>query len=102
MQAMERTTSSFWLYVAPAIFTLLWAGGYGVAKLGLQSAEPMTLLALRYALAVLLLIPFFIFFCRHHLLERFVFFLRWSVVDCSGSCSFHGFYFVVIYSTVVD
>lgn len=57
---MEKTDNPFWLYIAPAIFTLLWAAGYGVSKLGLQFAEPMTLLSLRYAFAVLLLLPFFL------------------------------------------
>ena len=57
---MEKANNPLLLYVAPAVFTLLWAGGYGVAKLGLQFAEPMTLLSLRYALAVLLLLPIYL------------------------------------------
>jgi len=56
---MTKTDNPFWLYMAPAIFTFLWAAGYGVAKLGLQFAEPMTLLSLRFAFAVLLLLPFY-------------------------------------------
>ena len=35
----------------------MWSGGYGFAKLGLEYAEPMTLLALRYGLAVAVLLP---------------------------------------------
>ncbi|MGB1254256.1 MAG: DMT family transporter [Thiolinea sp.] len=43
--------------VAPWLFVLLWAGGYSFAKLGLAYIEPMTLLALRYGIAVALLVP---------------------------------------------
>ncbi|MGK7652540.1 DMT family transporter [Roseovarius sp. B08] len=41
-----------WLRLAPVIFLLLWSGGYGVAKVGLDYAAPMTILALRFALVV--------------------------------------------------
>jgi drug/metabolite transporter (DMT)-like permease len=57
---MSNTDKPKWLYIAPVLFTLLWAGGYGVAKLGLQHAEPMTLLSMRYGLVVILLIPFYL------------------------------------------
>ncbi|MGB0410278.1 MAG: DMT family transporter [Pikeienuella sp.] len=40
------------LLVAPGIFLLLWSAGYAVAKIGLQYAEPMTLLTLRFGLVV--------------------------------------------------
>lgn len=43
--------------LAPGVFVLLWAAGYSFARLGLAHAEPMTLLALRYGLAVPLLLP---------------------------------------------
>ena len=46
----------FWR-AAPLIFLILWSGGYGFAKLGLEHAEPMTLRALRYGLAVAVLAP---------------------------------------------
>ncbi|MDE3239249.1 MAG: DMT family transporter [Paracoccaceae bacterium] len=46
--------SLFWR-AAPFVFLLLWSGGYSFAKLGLEHAEPMTLLALRYGLAVVVL-----------------------------------------------
>lgn len=39
--------------IAPTLFLFLWSGGYAVAKLGLLYAEPMTILALRYAFVVL-------------------------------------------------
>ena len=44
-----------WLILAPVIFLLLWAGGYTVAKIGLQYAPPMTLLALRFGFVVLIM-----------------------------------------------
>lgn len=46
--------------LAPFVFLLLWSGGYTFAKLGLQYAEPMTFLALRYACVLALMIPLFI------------------------------------------
>lgn len=58
---MRNTDKPKWLYIAPVVFTLLWAGGYGVAKLGLQYAEPMTLLSMRYGSVVILLTPFYLF-----------------------------------------
>ncbi len=48
---------AFWR-AAPFIFVILWAGGYSFAKLGLAHIEPLTMLALRYALAVAVLLPF--------------------------------------------
>lgn len=46
-----------WLAAAPAIFLILWSAGFGIAKLGLAHAEPVTLLALRYLCVVALLAP---------------------------------------------
>lgn len=45
---------------APAIFLLLWAGGFTVAKVGIHNADPLTLLSLRYFCVLVLLLPFFI------------------------------------------
>ena len=39
-----------WLRFAPAIFLLMWSTGYVAAKFGLGYIEPMTFLALRFAL----------------------------------------------------
>ena len=47
-----------WLVAAPSVFLLLWSAGFGVAKLGLQHANPMTLLALRYVSVLVVLAPF--------------------------------------------
>jgi len=51
-----RVVSVFWTG-APVLFVFLWAGGYSFAKLGLPYIEPMTMLAIRYGLAVLCLLP---------------------------------------------
>ena len=56
---MENTRPA-WLLLAPVAFTLLWAGGYSVAKLGLLYAEPMTLLSMRFAAVVILLFPLYL------------------------------------------
>lgn len=47
-----------WLTLAPAIFLLLWSGGFSVAKLGIQHADPLSFLAVRYASVLVLLAPF--------------------------------------------
>ncbi|RKP47720.1 DMT family transporter [Pararobbsia silviterrae] len=44
-----------WLKPAPALFLLLWASGFVFLKLGLQYADPLTFLALRYACVIGLL-----------------------------------------------
>lgn len=46
-----------WLKAAPILFLLLWSAGFPVAKIGIAHAGPMTLLALRYVLVLLLLAP---------------------------------------------
>lgn len=50
----------FWR-AAPWVFVLLWSGGYSFAKLGLAHVEPMTMLALRYGLAVVALMLLAVF-----------------------------------------
>ncbi|MGH6931444.1 MAG: DMT family transporter [Dongiaceae bacterium] len=47
-----------WIRLAPGIFLLLWSAGYSFGKMALKYAEPMTLLALRYGLVLVLLVPF--------------------------------------------
>lgn len=49
------------IYGVPVLFVLLWAAGFSVAKVGLQHAEPLTLLVWRYFLVLLLLSPFYLF-----------------------------------------
>ena len=46
-----------WIIAAPCLFLILWSAGFAVAKIGLRHAEPFTLLALRYCLAVAVLLP---------------------------------------------
>lgn len=50
-----QETRPLWLVLAPAVFLLLWSGGYAVAKLGLQYTQPMTLLVLRFGLVAVLM-----------------------------------------------
>jgi len=45
-----------WLVFAPLIFLFLWSGGYATAKLGLQYAEPMVFLVIRYGLVVAIML----------------------------------------------
>ncbi|QHE93623.1 EamA family transporter [Pandoraea fibrosis] len=46
-----------WLRAAPLIFLFLWSVGFTVAKIGLAYADPLTFLALRYGLVLVLLAP---------------------------------------------
>lgn len=41
-----------WLRAMPAVFVLIWATGYVVARYGMPHAPPLTFLALRYALSI--------------------------------------------------
>ncbi len=50
-----------WLLLAPYIFLVLWAGGYVVAKIGLQFTSPMVLLGLRFACVVVIMAVLFVF-----------------------------------------
>lgn len=54
--AMTKT-KPLWLIAAPAIFLLLWSGGFSVAKLGISHAQPMSFLSLRYACVCAVLAP---------------------------------------------
>lgn len=47
---------------APFIFLLLWSAGFTVAKIGIDDADPLTLLALRYGCVVLIILPLFLWF----------------------------------------
>jgi drug/metabolite transporter (DMT)-like permease len=44
------------LRVAPIIFLLLWSGGYTAVRIAIRHVGPMSLLALRYAIVVMLLL----------------------------------------------
>jgi drug/metabolite transporter (DMT)-like permease len=43
---------------------MFWSGGYTFAKLGLAYIEPMTMLAVRYGIAVCVLLPFVLWFSK--------------------------------------
>jgi drug/metabolite transporter (DMT)-like permease len=48
-----------WVPFVPWIFVLLWSGGFAFAKIGLLYAEPLTFLALRYLVLVVVLLAIF-------------------------------------------
>ena len=75
----QQISNAFWA-CAPVIFVLFWAGGYSFAKLGLPHIEPMTMLALRFGLAVLCLIPVLVIY--RPALPRDA--GHWSVMALSG------------------
>lgn len=53
-----KSHPAVWTAAAPVVFLVLWSSGFVFLKLGLQFAEPLTFLALRYACVVaLLLLP---------------------------------------------
>lgn len=52
---MSNLARPSWLAAAPFLFLILWSGGYVTAKIGLRDMEPMTLLAVRYSLVVVLM-----------------------------------------------
>jgi drug/metabolite transporter (DMT)-like permease len=54
-----KTNKLTLLTIAPFVFLILWSMGYAVAKVGLQFAEPMTLLTLRFGLVVVLMAVLF-------------------------------------------
>ena len=79
----------FW-QSAPFIFVVFWSGGYTFAKLGLTYIEPMTMLAIRYGLAAVILAPLAIW-----LSDRWPASLRhWSMLALTGflvQCVYFGF-----------
>lgn len=60
MNSSSSSSKPIWLLCAPFIFLGLWAGGYPVAKVGLQYTDPMTMLALRYATVVVIMAVIFV------------------------------------------
>ncbi|MBX2879708.1 MAG: DMT family transporter [Granulosicoccus sp.] len=59
---MTHLSGKWFLPLVPGIFLLLWSGGFTVAKIGLEHANPITLLALRYGCVIVLLTPLFLLF----------------------------------------
>lgn len=56
------TGKPLWLMAAPFVFLLLWSGGFAVAKIGILSTGPFTLLAWRYGLVLAVLLPLLAWF----------------------------------------
>lgn len=55
-----KSARPLWLIAAPAIFLVLWSGGFSIAKLGLKYSQPLAFLALRYGVVLAILIPLFL------------------------------------------
>lgn len=60
MKTEPPSKKPFWLLCAPFIFLGLWAGGYPVAKVGLNYTDPMTMLSLRYATVLVIMLVIFL------------------------------------------
>lgn len=45
--------------IAPVLFLVFWSSGFGFSKVGLQHAPPLTFLALRYGIIVVVFLPLF-------------------------------------------
>jgi drug/metabolite transporter (DMT)-like permease len=59
--AADETATPLWIRAAPALFVAFWASGFPILKLGVEYAEPFTLLSIRGAVNVLLVaatVPF--------------------------------------------
>jgi drug/metabolite transporter (DMT)-like permease len=46
-----------WRFGAPLVFVLFWSSGFAIGKVGLQYAQPLFFLSLRYACIVAILLP---------------------------------------------
>ena len=77
---MEITASKYFWKLAPFIFVIFWSGGYTFAKLGLAYIEPMTMLAVRYGIAVCVLLPFVLWFSKPWPASI----LHWAVLVITG------------------
>lgn len=53
----RRGESDLLIRLAPAIFLLFWSGGFAAGKFGVHDTGPMTFLALRYGIVLLVLLP---------------------------------------------
>ncbi|TXI02648.1 MAG: DMT family transporter [Pseudorhodobacter sp.] len=51
------TPRPLWLITAPVVFLILWSAGFAVAKIAVTHAGPLTVLALRYVLVLMILLP---------------------------------------------
>ena len=54
-----ETAMPNWLKSAPFVFLMFWSGGFVFVRIGLNYADPLTFLALRYVCAIAILVaPF--------------------------------------------
>ena len=51
----EQSATGLLARTAPGLFVLLWATGFLIAKLGVPYAQPMTVLAIRFVLAAIMM-----------------------------------------------
>jgi drug/metabolite transporter (DMT)-like permease len=58
---MENHKAPTWIAIAPALFVVLWATGFVVAKLSAGHVEPLTFLSLRFPIAGVLFAGFALF-----------------------------------------
>lgn len=75
------------VFVMPAVFVFLWSTGFIGAKMGLPYAEPMTFLALRFIICVILMLPI-VFLTRTRWPERWQ---DWGHIGLAG-LMMHGGY----------
>lgn len=71
----------------PALFVLLWSTGFVGARYAMPHAEPFTFLALRFALALLILVPVAVYLLRGKRVP-----LRPLAHAAFAGCLIHGFY----------
>lgn len=90
-----ETASPPWLRLAPAVFLLLWSAGYSFGKMALAHAEPMTLLALRYGLVLVLLVPLLLI-VRPPLPRRRADWLHLAVVGFLIQASYFGLFYLAL------
>ncbi len=57
MPPSSAGNQALWHWLAPLLFVVLWSSGFAFAKLGLEDADPLTFLTLRYAAVLIILLP---------------------------------------------
>ena len=87
---MTTQSKPLWLIAAPVLFLAFWSGGFVFAKLGLAHAEPLTFLALRFAIVVVAMGGVFLFL-RPPLPERASDWFHLSIVGILMQAMYFGF-----------
>ena len=93
--AMKFRADLTWSFTAPLIFVILWSSGFTFAKMGLVHANPFTLLALRYALVVVVLSPIY-FILRPPLPRKRMDWVHQGVVGFLIQAMFFGFVYTAV------